>query len=70
MLSTLKKANTYSTFPLDLQASFDEHKDKLNIFLKLEEGEKIGKDQDEKYYKFSNSYFLLLIYITLITWVL
>ena len=56
MLSTLKKANPYSTFPLDLQASFDEHQEKLNIFLQLEEGEKIGKDQDEKYYKFSNSY--------------
>ena len=56
MLSTLKKANPYSTFPLDLQGSFEEHKDKLNVFLELEEGEKIGKDQDEKYYKFSNSY--------------
>ena len=56
MISTLKKANPFSTFPLDLQASFDEHKEKLNIFLQLEEGEKIGKDQDEKYYKFSNSY--------------
>ena len=56
MLSTLKKANPYSTFPLDLQASFEEHKDKLNVFLQLEEGEKIGKDKDENYYKFSNSY--------------
>lgn len=56
MLSTLKKANPFSSFPLDLQASFDEHKDKLNVFLQLEEGEKIGRDQDENYYKFSNSY--------------
>ena len=56
MLSTLKKVNPYSTFPLDLQASFDEHQEKLNVFLDLEEGEKIGKDKDENYYKFSNSY--------------
>ena len=56
MLSTLKKANPFSSFPLDLQASFDEHKDKLNVFLQLQEGEKIGRDQDENYYKFSNSY--------------
>ena len=56
MLSTLKKVNPYSTFPLDLQASFEEHQEKLNVFLDLEEGEKIGKDKDENYYKFSNGY--------------
>ena len=56
MLSTLKRANPYSTFPLDLQASFDEHKENLSVYLQLEDGEKIGKDKDEKYYKFTNSY--------------
>ena len=55
MLSTLKKTNPFSTFPLDLQAVFDEQKEILKIYLELKEGEKIGKDKDT-YYKFTNSY--------------
>jgi hypothetical protein len=56
MLSSLKKTNPFSTFPLDLQAIFEELKVTLNIYLELKDGEKIGKNKDNKYYKFSNSY--------------
>jgi len=56
MLSSLKKTNPFSTFPLDLHSIFKEQQEKLNIFLELKEGEKIGKDTDNKYYKFSNGY--------------
>ena len=56
MLSKIHKTNPFSSFPVDLQNTFDEQKEKLNTFLELEQGEKIGKDQDGKYYKFSNSY--------------
>tara|TARA_Y100000389_G_scaffold185373_1_gene204702 strand:+ start:3151 stop:3702 length:552 start_codon:yes stop_codon:yes gene_type:complete len=55
MLSTLKKANSYSTFPLDLQESFNEKKEQLEIYVKIKAGEKIGKS-DDKYYVFSNNY--------------
>ena len=43
MLSTLKKANPYSTFPLDLQETFNEKQEKLEIYVKIKDGEKIGK---------------------------
>lgn len=56
MLSTLKKANPYSTFPLDLQETFNEKQEKLEIYVKIKDGEKIGKSNNGKYYVFSNSY--------------
>ena len=56
MLSKIHKSNPFSSFPVDLQNSFDEQKTKLNTFLELQEGEKIGKDSEGKYYKFSNGY--------------
>ncbi len=56
MLSKIHKTNPFSTFPVDLQNAFDEQKSKLNTFLELQEGEKIGKDSEGNYYKFSNSY--------------
>ena len=56
MLSSIKKVNPYSSFPVDLQANFNIQKEKLNIFTQTREGEKIGKDKEGKYYIFSNSY--------------
>ena len=55
MISSLKKGNPFSTFPIDLKNTFTEHKNKLDILTSLEVGEKIGK-YDNKFYKFSNSY--------------
>ncbi len=60
MLSRINnnRTNPYSAiFPLDLHTLFTQQKNKLDVFKDLEEGEKIGKDLEEnKYYKFSNSY--------------
>ena len=56
MLSSIKKVNAYSSFPVDLQANFNTQKDTLNIFTQIKDGEKIGKDSEGKYYIFSNSY--------------
>lgn len=56
MLSTLKKTSPYSTFPLDLQETFNEKQEKLEIYVNIKDGEKIGKSNNGKYYVFSNSY--------------
>ena len=55
MLSSIKKVNPYSSFPVDLQANFNTQKENLNIFTQIKEGEKIGKDNEGNYYIFSNS---------------